>query len=134
MISTELRKPEFQTTYRYNFASKVTSPMLAPEDDARTLWMEVFSVLAGLLALFCFMSLGGLFAQIAPWVILAGTRSAMKCPGWQVLGMLTGVSSLTMGSAALLSVGAGHWGQIAGLLGLSGGMGYLVFVLSDVRK
>ena len=108
-----------------------------PPDDSRTGWVIVFPIAAGLLALFFFLSIGGLFVIIAPWVILAGIQSAMKRTGWQFLGILTGVIFIAMGVAALVLPGhSGPWhsGFIAGLTGIIGGAGYIGFMLWEMSK
>ena len=129
-----------QTTVRYQIVSKGDHDMpvpAEPPDDSRTGWVIVFPIAAGLLALFFFLSMGGLFAVIAPWVILAGIQSAMKRTGWQFLGILTGVVFIALGLAALLlPIHSGSWDSrlIAGLMGVIGGLGYTSFILWEMRK
>lgn len=129
-----------QTTVRYQIVSKGDDDMpvpAEPPDEAKTGWIIVFPIAAGLLALFFYLSMGGLFAVIAPWVILAGIQSAMKRTGWQFLGILTGVTFTGLGVAALLLPGhSGSWNSafIAGWMGVIGGLGYTGFMLWEMRK
>jgi hypothetical protein len=129
-----------KTTVRYQVVSKGdqnTPVSEGPSDETSTWWVILFPIVAGLLALFFFLSIGGLFAIIAPWVILAGIQSAMKRKGWQFVGILTGVVFTALGIAALLvhnHSGSSGSDLIAGLMGIIGGLGYIGFMLWEMRK
>jgi len=72
---------------------------------------------------------------LAVLLVLAGVLSATKRPGWQVLGLLTGVTYLYLGSMALLlPYYAGSWGVTGGLLGLFAGLGYMSATLVEARR
>jgi hypothetical protein len=129
-----------KTTLRYQVVSKGDYEMpvpVEPSDEARAWWVILFPIVVGILALFFFLSMGGLFAVIAPWVILAGIQSVMKRKGWQFVGILTGVIFIALGVAALVLPGhSGSWhsGFIAGLTGIIGGAGYIGFMLWEMSK
>jgi len=129
-----------KTAVRYQVVSKGDHNVPVsegPGDETSTWWVILFPTVAGLLALFFFLSIGGLFAVIAPWVILAGIQSAMKRKGWQFVGILTGVIFTALGIAALLVHSHGGFsgsGFIAGLMGIIGGLGYIAFMLWEMRK
>ena len=68
-------------------------------------------------------------------LILAGSLAATKQAGWQVLGLITGVAYLYLGGMAqLLPDYAGSWGVIGGMLGLLGGVAYIIATLVEARK
>jgi hypothetical protein len=72
---------------------------------------------------------------LAALLVLAGVLSSTKRPGWQLLGLITGVTYLYLGSMALLLPGyAGSWGVTGGVLGLLAGLGYLTATLVEARK
>jgi hypothetical protein len=129
-----------KTTLRYQVVSKGDHEMpvpAEPSNEARAWWVILFPIVIGILALFFFLSMGGLFAVIAPWVILAGIQSVMKRKGWQFVGILTGIIFIALGVAALILPGHGgswHSGLIAGLTGIIGGAGYIGFMLWEMSK
>jgi len=68
-------------------------------------------------------------------LILAGSLAATKQPGWKALACITGVAFLYLGSAALLLPDyAGSWGIRGGVLGILGGLAYIVVTLVEARK
>jgi hypothetical protein len=72
---------------------------------------------------------------LALLLILAGSLAATKRPGWKVLASLTGLAFLYLGSAALfLPDYAGSWGTSGGVLGILGGLAYIVVPLVEARK
>jgi hypothetical protein len=72
---------------------------------------------------------------LALMLILAGSLSATKQAGWQVLSFITGAAYLYLGGAALLLPDyAGSWGVIGGVLGLLTGLGYLTATAVAVRN
>ena len=72
---------------------------------------------------------------LAVLLVLAGVLSSTKRPGWQVLGIITGVTYLYLGSMALLlPYYAGSWGVIGGVMGLFAGLGYMTATLVEARK
>ena len=129
-----------KTTVRYQVVSKGDYEMpvpVEPSDKTRAWWVILFPIIVGILALFSFLSMGGLFAVIAPWVILAGIQSVMKRKGWQFVGILTGIIFIALGVAALIlqgHSGSSHSGFIAGLTGIVGGAGYIGFILWEMSK
>ena len=72
---------------------------------------------------------------LALLLILGGSSAATKRPGWKVLACITGIAFLYLGSLALLLPDyAGSWGTIGGILGILGGLAYLVSTLVEARK
>lgn len=68
-------------------------------------------------------------------LILAGSLAATKRPGWKVLACITGIAFLYLGIAALLLPDyAGSWGTTGGILGIIGGLGYIVSTFVEARK
>lgn len=73
--------------------------------------------------------------MLALMLILAGSLAATKQAGWQVLGLITGVTYLYLGAMAeLLPDYAGSWGVVGGGLGLLGGVAYIITTFVDARK
>jgi|GEM_PF-6983027 len=100
----------------------------APADSkGKQLCVIVCSTVVGLLVLYLFLMMGGIFAFSAPWVIVAGTRVNAQKAGGQVWSFVTGMMFLCLGLAALFI--ANHMGVLSiagGLLGLLCGLRYLV--------
>ena len=72
---------------------------------------------------------------LAVLLVLAGVLSATKRPGWQILGLITGVTYLYLGSMALLlPYYAGSWGVIGGVMGLVAGLGYISAALVEAHR
>jgi hypothetical protein len=68
-------------------------------------------------------------------LLLAGTLTCTKRPGWRVLGILTGAAFLYLGAAALVLPDApGSWGAAGGILALLGGTAYIAFTLFEARR
>jgi hypothetical protein len=67
-------------------------------------------------------------------VLLVGASvlAASRRPGWVAMGMLTGITCLYLGAAAL-SVSS-TWGTIGGILGLLGGLGYIGATVYEMRQ
>lgn len=100
------------------------------ESELKQWCIAICSSIAGLLALFFFLVMGGIFALVGPWVIIAGAQSVRKGPGWQVLSYITGAGLLFLSVMALLLPShAGCWGTIGGMLGLLGELGYIAITL-----
>jgi hypothetical protein len=100
----------------------------APADSkGKQLYIIVCSTVVGLLVLYLFLMMGGIFAFLAPWVILAGIRVNAHKAGWQVWSCVTGIMFLCLGLAALFI--PNHMGVLSftgGLLALLCGLRYLV--------
>ena len=102
------------------------SASAAPSGGIKRWCISICSVIMGLLALFFFLFMGGVFALFGPWVVLAGTLAATRHSGGQVLSFISGGAFLCLAAAALFLPGhAGNWGTIGGVLGLLGGSGYI---------
>ena len=72
---------------------------------------------------------------LATLLVLAGVLSSTRRPGWQVLGLITGVSYLYLGiMALLLPYYAGSWGVIGGVIGLLAGLAYITATLVEARR
>jgi len=72
---------------------------------------------------------------LALLLVLAGVLSSTKRPGWQILGLITGVTYLYLGSMALLlPYYAGSWGILGGIMGLIAGPGYMTATLVEARR
>ena len=68
-------------------------------------------------------------------LVLAGLAASTKRPGWRVLGILTGITFLYLGVAALLlPTHPGSWGTVGGALALLGGAGYIAATLWEARR
>jgi hypothetical protein len=68
-------------------------------------------------------------------LLLAGVLASTKRPGWQTLGILTGMIFLYLGLVAVsVPDQAGSWGIIGGSLGLIGGAGYIAATLFETRR
>ncbi len=87
---------------------------------------------------------GGEHATANQWVsdvehttflLLATFLASTKRPGWQTLGILTGVVFIYLGVAALvLPEYAGSWGVTGGIAALLGGLLYIVTTIREMRK
>ena len=72
---------------------------------------------------------------LALLLILGGSLSATKRPGWQALGFIVGIAYLYLGSMALMLPDyAGSWGTIGGVLGLLAGLSYITITLLEVQR
>lgn len=92
--------------------------------------IEICSSIIGLLTLFFFLAMGGIFALLGPWVIIAGALSVRKGPAQQVWRFITGAGILSLSVMALLLPShTGYWGTIGGMLGLLGELGYFAITL-----
>lgn len=93
----------------------------------KQLHVIVCSIVVGLLVLHLFLMMGGIFAFLAPWMIVAGTRVNAQKAGWRIWSFVTGMMFLCLGLAALFI--PNHMGGLSiagGLLGLLCGLRYLV--------
>lgn len=72
---------------------------------------------------------------LALLLILGGALAATRRPGWQALAFIVGITYLYLGSMALMLPDyAGSWGTIGGMLGLFGGVSYIVVTLFEVQR
>jgi hypothetical protein len=97
------------------------------DSKGKQLYVIVCSTVVGVLVLYLFLMMGGIFAFLAPWVIIAGTRVNAQKAGWRVWSFVTGMMFLCLGLAALFI--PNHIGDLSitgGLLGLLCGLRYLV--------
>lgn len=68
-------------------------------------------------------------------LIGAGFLSAIKRPGWQVLGILLGIVYLYLGVVAIsIPNDIGSWGTAGGILSVLGGVSYLVLTLWEMWR
>jgi hypothetical protein len=68
-------------------------------------------------------------------LLMAGVLASTKRPGWQTLGIITGVVLLYLGLVALsVPDQAGSWGITGGIFGLVGGAGYIGATLFETRR
>jgi hypothetical protein len=64
-----------------------------------------------------------------------GFLTAIKRPGWQVLGILLGISYLYLGIVAIsIPDEIGSWGTVGGILSILGGVAYLALTLWEMRR
>ncbi len=68
-------------------------------------------------------------------LVLAGVLTAIKRPGWQVLGMLLGLAYLYLGAAALaLPTAQGSWGTGGGMAAIAGGIACIAAVVWEAWR
>jgi hypothetical protein len=68
-------------------------------------------------------------------LITAGFLTAIKRPGWQVLGLLLSVVYLYFGVVAITLPGEiGSWGTVGGILSILGGVAYLALTIWEMRR
>jgi hypothetical protein len=68
-------------------------------------------------------------------LLVAGVLASTKRPGWQTLGIFSGVVLLYLGLVALsVPDQAGSWGSTGGILGLIGGAAYIGATLFETRR
>ena len=64
-----------------------------------------------------------------------GFLTAIKRPGWQVLGILLGIVYLYLGIVAItIPYETGSWGTVGGILSILGGVAYLVLTIWEMRR
>jgi hypothetical protein len=98
-------------------------------------YVSILFIFVGLPALLFFLALGGIFALLGPFVILAGIQAVKKRHGWQVLGVMTGGGFLLLGATTcFLPINAGLLGQIGGIALPFLGLGYFAITLLEMRK
>ncbi len=74
-------------------------------------------------------------AVVAASLALAGLLASTGRPGWQVLGVVTGLTYLYLGVGALaIPSHDGSWGVTGGLLALSAGAGFLAATVTEGRR
>jgi hypothetical protein len=72
---------------------------------------------------------------LALLLILGGSLSATRRPGWRALAVIIGIAYLYLGSMALLLPDyAGSWGTIGGVLGLLAGLAYIGVTLFEFQR
>src|SRR5258708_21489528 len=75
----------------------------APADSkGKQLCVIVCSTVVGLVVLYLFLMMGGIFSFLAPWVIVAVTLVNAQKAGGQVGSFITGMMFLSLGLAALI--------------------------------
>jgi hypothetical protein len=80
-----------------------------------------------------YLWLGAVFFLLV--LIGIGFLTAIKRPGWQVLGILLGISYLYLGIVAIsIPNEIGSWGMVGGILSLLGGVAYLVLTVWEMRR
>jgi hypothetical protein len=68
-------------------------------------------------------------------LIAAGYLTAIKRPGWQVLGLLLSVVYLYIGVVAVTLPGEiGSWGTVGGILSILVGAAYLLIIVWEIQK
>lgn len=71
----------------------------------------------------------------ASFLLLAMFLASTKRPGWQILGILSGIVFIYLGIAALMLPNqAGSWGVIGGIAALIGGLLYIMVTIRESRK
>jgi len=71
--------------------------------------------------------------MLALLLVLGGLLSATKRAGWNVLGILIGVTLLYLGVAAFVTAGSpGSWGTVGGILAVLGGVAYISFTCYEM--
>jgi hypothetical protein len=77
--------------------------------------------------------LGAIFFFLV--LIGIGFLTAIKRPGWQVLGILLGIVYLYLGIVAIsIPNEVGSWGTVGGILSILGGVTYLVLTVWEMRR
>ena len=68
-------------------------------------------------------------------LVAAGLLVCTKRPGWKSLGVITGISFLYLGSAAItVPYHPGSWGTIGGVISILGGINFLVATYCEARR
>jgi hypothetical protein len=68
-------------------------------------------------------------------LIGGGFLTAIKRPGWRVLGILLGIIYLYFGIVAItIPNETGSWGTVGGILSLLGGVAYLALTFWEIRR
>ena len=123
--------------YEVEALDDTISASITPHIHIKSWHIDVLIVIVGLLALFFFIALGGMFALLGPWVIYIGVLSMRKRPGpgKQLLRIIAAAGLLSLSVAALLAPDAREPWRIAGsVLGLLAGSSYLVVTFFSMRK
>jgi hypothetical protein len=80
-----------------------------------------------------YLWLGNIFFLLV--VIGIGFLTAIKRPGWQVLGILLGIVYLYLGVVAIsIPNEIGSWGTMGGILSILGGVAYPALTLWEMRR
>ena len=132
-----VRFAENKTSHGQIVMKEVASGSASARSNAGiiSLCFSILVMVVGLPALLFFLAMGGMFAVVGPWVILAGTLAIRKRPGWQVFGIISGGGFLFLGAATLvLPIHAGRLEMIGGVFELLLGLGYLAAPLFEMRR
>lgn len=123
--------------YAVEASDDTISTSITPQISMKSWHIDMLIVVVGLPTLIFFVTMGGVFALLGPWVIYTGVLSIRKRPGLgrQILRIITGAALLCLSAAVLLApVHTGPWCFAGGILGLLAGSSYLTATLFTMRK
>ena len=124
-------------TYEMRASDETIPAPVTPQIHVKSWHIDILMIVMGLLALFFFIAMGGVFALLGPWVIYMGVLSIRKSLGLgqQILRIITGVALLFLSVAVLLaSAPNGPWCIVGALLGLLVGSSYIANVFFTRRN